>query len=145
MMRILAALDDSPRAENVLRRATTIGRAFGAEVHVARAVDLPPSFPPAAATLSKDPLPAYLRTQALAQLDALMSQFADVSFPVPLVRAGEPWRVIVTLGRELDVDLIVIGSHRYGAIDRVLGTIAARVVNHADRDVLVVRDRPSPP
>ena len=38
-----------------------------------------------------------------------------------------------------NVDLIVIGSHGYGGIDRVIGTTAAKVVNHADRSVLVVR------
>jgi nucleotide-binding universal stress UspA family protein len=37
------------------------------------------------------------------------------------------------------VDLIVIGSHGYDALDRLLGTTAAKVVNHADRSVLVVR------
>jgi nucleotide-binding universal stress UspA family protein len=35
--------------------------------------------------------------------------------------------------------LIVIGSHGYGGLDRVLGTTAARVVNHALCSVLVVR------
>lgn len=34
---------------------------------------------------------------------------------------------------------IVIGSHGHGGIDRVLGTTAAKLVNHADRNVLVVR------
>jgi nucleotide-binding universal stress UspA family protein len=42
-----------------------------------------------------------------------------------------------------DVDLIVIGSHGYGALDHVLGTTAAKVVNHADRSVLVVRPKGS--
>jgi hypothetical protein len=41
--------------------------------------------------------------------------------------------------KELDVDLIAIGSHGYPSIDRLLGTVAAKVVNHADRNVLVVR------
>ena len=36
-------------------------------------------------------------------------------------------------------DLIVVGSHGYSGIDHLLGTTAARVVNHADRSVLVVR------
>ena len=49
------------------------------------------------------------------------------------------WDGICHAARELDVDLIVIGSHGYGAIDRVIGTTAAKVVNHADRNVLVVR------
>jgi nucleotide-binding universal stress UspA family protein len=42
--------------------------------------------------------------------------------------------------RAIGADLIVIGSHGYGGLDRVLGTTAARVVNHADRSVLVVRN-----
>ncbi|HVU00723.1 MAG TPA: universal stress protein [Polyangiaceae bacterium] len=33
-----------------------------------------------------------------------------------------------------------MGSHGYGTLDRVLGTTAAKVVNHAARSVLVVRD-----
>jgi len=49
--------------------------------------------------------------------------------------------VICRTARELDADLIVIGSHGYGGIDRVLATTAARVVNHADRSVLVARPR----
>jgi nucleotide-binding universal stress UspA family protein len=38
--------------------------------------------------------------------------------------------------------LIVIGSHGFSGIDRLLGTTAGRVVNHADRSVIVVRDTP---
>jgi nucleotide-binding universal stress UspA family protein len=37
--------------------------------------------------------------------------------------------------------MIVIGSHDYRLIDRIIGTTAAKVVNHADRPVLVVRPR----
>ena len=39
------------------------------------------------------------------------------------------------------VDLIVIGSHPIHGVERVVGTVASRVVNHADRSVLVVRER----
>ncbi len=58
-----------------------------------------------------------------------------------LVRVGTPWGAICRAGKEHDVDLIVVGSHGYDAIDHVLGTTAAKVVNHADRSVLVVRGR----
>ncbi len=50
-----------------------------------------------------------------------------------------PWDGICRAAREHDADMIVIGSHGYGALDRLLGTTAAKVVNHADRNVLVVR------
>jgi nucleotide-binding universal stress UspA family protein len=53
-----------------------------------------------------------------------------------------PWDGICRAAIELDADLIVLGSHGYGALDRVLGTTAAKVVNHADRSVLVVRSKP---
>jgi nucleotide-binding universal stress UspA family protein len=49
-----------------------------------------------------------------------------------------PWKAILGVAERLDVDLIVIGSHGYGGLDRVLGTNAARVVNLGDRSVLVV-------
>ena len=38
-------------------------------------------------------------------------------------------------------DCIVIGSHGYSGFDRILGTNAAKVVNHAECSVLVVRER----
>jgi nucleotide-binding universal stress UspA family protein len=45
--------------------------------------------------------------------------------------------------KALDADLIVVGSHGYGTVDRLLGTTAAKIVNHAECSVLVVR--PSKP
>jgi nucleotide-binding universal stress UspA family protein len=51
-----------------------------------------------------------------------------------------PWRGICEAARREDAALVVIGSHAYGGIERLLGTTAAQVVNHADRSVLVVRD-----
>ncbi len=39
------------------------------------------------------------------------------------------------------MDLIVLGSHGYGGIDRLLGTTAAHVANRAERNVLVVHER----
>jgi nucleotide-binding universal stress UspA family protein len=52
---------------------------------------------------------------------------------------GSPWDAIVRVAREEDVDAIMIGSHGYEVLDRIIGTTAAKVVNHADRTVIVVR------
>jgi nucleotide-binding universal stress UspA family protein len=59
----------------------------------------------------------------------------------PGVLHGQPWRDIVSTASRLDVDLVVIGSHGYSGWDRVLGTTAGKVANHADRSVLVVHTR----
>lgn len=74
-----------------------------------------------------------------------LSELASRVPPELLERAtaevGVAWDVICSHARDHDVDMIVIGSHDYRLIDRILGTTAAKVVNHADRPVLVVRPK----
>jgi universal stress protein F len=55
------------------------------------------------------------------------------------VAVGVPWQAVCETARKLEADLVVIGSHGYSGFDRVLGTTAAKVVNHAHCSVLVVR------
>jgi nucleotide-binding universal stress UspA family protein len=55
------------------------------------------------------------------------------------VRSGQVYRSILAAAEERNVDLIVIGSHRPGFQDFLLGSTAARVVRHATCTVLVVR------
>ena len=57
------------------------------------------------------------------------------------VVVATPWEALCMCAQAHDADLIVIGSHGYGGLDRVLGTTAARVVNHALCSVFVVRCR----
>jgi len=64
--------------------------------------------------------------------------FADAIERI-VVALGTAWDSIVRTAGEVDADLIVVGSHGYTGVDRLLGTTAAKVVNHADRNVLVVR------
>jgi nucleotide-binding universal stress UspA family protein len=56
------------------------------------------------------------------------------------IREGVPKDVIVEEAREWDADLIVVGSHGYGRMKRlVLGSVAAAVVASAPCSVQVVR------
>jgi len=43
------------------------------------------------------------------------------------------WRAVVEAAVRERADLIVIGSHGYGGIDRLLDTTAAKIVDHANR------------
>ena len=54
---------------------------------------------------------------------------------------GSPWDGICRTAIEQDADPIVLGSRGYGTLERLLGTTAAKVVNHADRPVMVVRPK----
>jgi len=55
------------------------------------------------------------------------------------VRSGHPSQKILEFAEEIGADLIVIASHRPGLQDYFLGSTAARVVRHAQCDVLVKR------
>jgi nucleotide-binding universal stress UspA family protein len=144
MRSLLVAVDGSPRALGVFRAATDIARAMRAHVFLYRAVVVPPDFAPAGATRHADPLPAYLEREARAALLALTEQVPDVSCEPRIEQATQPWRAILAMAEELDVDLIVVGSHGYHGWDRVLGTTAGKVANLGHRNVLVVHERARP-
>jgi len=57
-----------------------------------------------------------------------------------VVREGHPPTVILELASEIGADMIVVASHSPGLVDYFLGSVAARVVRHADCSVLVTRN-----
>lgn len=141
--RILAAIDGSPRARGVFEASLEMAGRFGAPLHLLRAVVVPPEFPAAAAGIPADPLRGHLVKIATEELGRMASSAAGTSVRLEstIVRIGEPWRVILAVSDELDVDLVLIGSHGHGTLDRIVGTTAGRVATMATRDVLVVHGR----
>jgi len=57
----------------------------------------------------------------------------------PVIRKGHTARTIIDFAEETGADCIVIGSHRPGLSDYLLGSTAARVVRHAGCAVHVQR------
>ena len=57
-----------------------------------------------------------------------------------VVAHGTIYEEILGTAKKLDVDLIVMASHRPELKDYLLGPNAARVVRHSNRSVLVVRN-----
>jgi universal stress protein F len=142
---VLVALDASARAPYVLAAAAEIAARFRAKLTLVRALAIPPDFPPAAHVSPRDPLPAFLLKEAQDALQALLATLPEgVAAGAPVVRVGQSWRAILDVADELEVDLIVVGSHGYYGLDRILGTTAGKVANLSRRNVLVVHDRPTP-
>ncbi len=55
------------------------------------------------------------------------------------VREGEPYQIIVALAKELNVDTIVMGSHRKSGLKRIfMGSVTSMVIGHASCPVMVV-------
>ncbi len=60
---------------------------------------------------------------------------------VRVVRQGEPYLEILSVARELGMDLIILSTHGRTGLARVLmGSTTEKVVRHADCPVLVVRE-----
>ena len=138
---LLVALDESPRAPLVFSMATALARCTDAKITLIRVLTEPADVPPAAHT-DPDTLRDDLERIVRAEFQRLIASAPDLHFAAPVIVDGDPWRRILEVGTRLNVDLIVVGNHRYHGVERVLGTVASRVVNHADRNVLVVRGNP---
>jgi nucleotide-binding universal stress UspA family protein len=139
MQRILVALDSSPRAPKVLEAATRLAELTGAQLVLYRAITISPDLPREALVETNTRLEDLLIANARTDLQQIAEHVRPELLEQVVTAFATPWDGICRVARERDVDLIVIGSHGYGGLDRLLGTVAAKVVNHADRNVLVVR------
>jgi nucleotide-binding universal stress UspA family protein len=141
---IVVALDASPRAAKVLRAAQDIAVQTGAPLVLVRAIALPHEIQRATAPLTPADLSLSLAREAREELASMEATLPPEQRGGVRVAEGVPWEFICETARSLDARLIVIGAHGFGFWDRLLGTTSSRVVNHADRSVLVVRDHPAP-
>lgn len=139
MKRILVALDGSPRAPKVLEAAARLAELAGAKLVLYRAISVSPDLPREALVETDTRLEDILVANARTDLARIAEQLRPELVEHIVTAFAIPWDGICRAARERDADLIVIGSHGYGGIDRILGTVASKVVNHADRNVLVVR------
>lgn len=136
---ILVALDGSARAPTVLDAAAQLAELAGARLVLYRAITVPPDLPREMLIETDTRLEDTLTRNARNELAQLAEHLRPELVEKIVTAFAIPWDGICRSARELDVDLIVIGSHGYGGLDRILGTVAGKVVNHADRNVLVIR------
>jgi universal stress protein F len=140
MKRILVGLDGSPRAPGVLAVAMALARADGGKLVLFRSVGLPADVPQDFWKVTEEPLLDLLRRSSQKYLDEQAGLVPKDLLERTEVVVGVPWQAICDTAERDQADLVVVGCHGYGGLDRVLGTTAAKVVNHAKCSVLVVRD-----
>ena len=139
MKKILVGLDASPRAPDVLAAATALATQAQARLVLYRAVGLPPDLPRDVLRVSDTTLEEMMLRNSREELDRIAAGLPPERIGKVIASFATAWDGICRTARSEDVDLVVIGSHGYSTLDRVLGTTAAKVVNHCDRSVLVVR------
>jgi universal stress protein A len=138
--RILVGIDGSPGATTALRRAISLARDHEATLFAVAVEEHLPRF---AATVgetddARDERDAYFAIIVSEAKKTAVTQGVPITCEV--IR-GNPAKVLVERGRQLECDVIVIGhsSHAKAVWGNLLGSTADRVVDHAHCDVLIVR------
>jgi nucleotide-binding universal stress UspA family protein len=141
MKRILVCLDASPRAVFVLQTASDLAVKTGAKLVLLRSVGLPAEIDQEFYVHAAGSMTDLLVDKAKKDLDALAKDVPAGIIEGFDVHIGTPWDTICREAVARDCDLVVLGSHGYSGMDRILGTTAAKVVNHCERSVLVARTK----
>jgi nucleotide-binding universal stress UspA family protein len=142
--RILVPLDGSSRAENALPVAARLARATAGSLVLVRVVSIATAlwpcidteFPGLQAAIDADLAEAsqYLQTIATSsRLDGIPTEVVVRSAPVA--------STLLSTAASSSADVIVMCSHGYTGMTRwIMGSIAERVVHHAQIPVLVLRE-----
>lgn len=135
---IVVGVDDSESALKAAQRAAELAATTGAVLHVVSAVDdrrpLPDStdVPEGVGTTPGEQAEAIAAGVANALSDITTQVHAS---PHP----GRPGDALVSVAKEVDADLIVVGNRRVQGLARVLGSVATDVLHHAPCDVYIVK------
>ena len=140
MKNIVVALDFSEVSNQVLEQALQVTESLGGQITLVHAVGMPVDLPSDVYYRPVDQLlPVVIERAQKSLLEkASVTKNSEIVKEVK-VDVGTPWQVICDIAKEKKADLIVIGSHGYNFLDRLLGTTVSRVVNHAPCSVWVVR------
>ncbi|NKQ37032.1 MAG: universal stress protein [Chloroflexi bacterium] len=144
--RILAPLDGSEVAAQVLPHAGALAQALSAELVLLRAVSLPLLPHELTATeRTVEQIEAEVCDKALAYLEQVEA-YLSAAHGVPVKTKaiiGSPADVIIDYAAEHNVDLIAMTSHgRSGGLLWTYGSVTEKVLLGTDRAVMVVRRKP---
>ena len=137
MKKIVVGYDASPEADRALERAAEVAKAFDADVIVTSVARI--LYAGGKGLAGIDPVdPPDLHEEEARRAKARLSELGVEAKTVDGI--GDPGRMIVKVAEANDADLIVVGSHTAGALERFfVGSVSDSVKHHATCDVLVVR------
>src|ERR1044071_4189252 len=134
--KILVPVDFSECSMKALQYAIPFARQFGAELLLIHVVE------PCVRWSELGPIEPQELHDIGAELERLKRTVGDFTTVKTLVQTGHVSNEIVDAAKQSDADLIIISTHGYTGVSRLLlGSIAERLVRHAPCPVLVVRAR----
>ncbi len=139
--KILVPTDFGTGSNAALDEAIDLAKAFGAEVFVLHAYEIPiVGFPDGTLVATAD-LTSRILEGAREGLNRVIRANEGRGVPLQaIIKQGEPWRVIDEAIAEHGIDLVVMSTHgRRGLPRALLGSVAEKVVRTATCPVLTVR------
>ncbi len=131
---IIAAIDTSVMADEVLKRAIFLAKKENAQITVFHSIDIPLFDKPFGNVDDEE----KIRNKLVEKMDALNSE-AKVDYFVTVTR-GKPSDEIVYEANRLQSDLIIIGAHgRQSIKDTFFGSTAHNVTQKSHLPVLIVK------
>jgi len=136
LQHILVPLDFSPDAEWVLDAATTFAKPYQSRLTLLHVLHIP-----AMSDIHAAAYVAAIEMDAHESMATYQKRMQDAGIPVAIrIIRGVPYREIVDMARDIQADLIIMGTHgRTGVPHLLLGSVAERVVRLAPCAVMVVR------
>ena len=139
--RILVATDFSAASAPAVDRAIFLARESDAELTIAHAYQ-----PPSLILDGYVPPPTYetwdhsLEEEARKKLEHLVEDARRIGIQsTPLLLTGTPYAAITDAAKDLDCDLVIMGTHGRTGVSRFfLGSVASRVVSTAPCPVMTI-------
>jgi len=131
---ILFATDFSRQSKAALPYALSIARKFGAKIYAVHVVPFPPPAPRGSLGAVKE----QLEREAQEAMAHLVPRFNGVEYET-LLENGDVWEALSGIITRKEIDLVVIGTHGYTGIERLLlGSVAEKIFRRATCPVLTV-------
>jgi nucleotide-binding universal stress UspA family protein len=142
---ILVAHDFSANSESVLEYAMSFAQEFQTELHLLHVLE------PYTYVRLWSPTEGLARELEKAVDETVRAKLAQIvsaearmwCTPKTFVASGQPWEQIVQHARSHEIDIMFLGQHGHGLVDRLLiGSTTERVLRELPCPLMVVRPRP---
>ncbi len=136
---ILCPVDFSDASRKAVQYAKEFASSMGSRVHLLNVVEPRPMA--VDITMNYIPLEEDLEKAAKEDLQLVLQEFQQAGLKVESsIEIGNPSDVILDKSRELDVNLVIMGSHGKKGLSRlIMGSVAETVVRKANCPVLIVK------
>jgi nucleotide-binding universal stress UspA family protein len=140
--KILVPVDFSTTSNKAFAYAREMTKAWDGELHLLHVLDT--DFLTGAVHITIEPLDesvAKWRNRAEQKLATVYHGEDGTALPGEIhLREGKPAEEILEAAGELDIDMIIIGSHGRTGLERaIFGSVAEKVVKNAPMPVLVIK------